>query len=73
MQTRDLGMKIPVVYRSEKEDWIQSMVAAGFGVTFLPEFSAVTPGVLSRSLIKPEVIRARTLLILVPRAPPYKR
>lgn len=29
MQSQDLGIKIPVVYRSEKEDWIQSMVAAG--------------------------------------------
>ncbi len=53
MQSQDLGIKIPVVYRSEKEDWIQSMVAAGFGVTFLPEFSVVTPGVVSRPLIKP--------------------
>jgi hypothetical protein len=30
-------------------------------VTFLPEFSLVTPGVLSRPLIKPEVIRKISL------------
>jgi hypothetical protein len=36
--------------------------AAGFGVTFLPEFSVVTPGVLSRPLIKPEVIREISLV-----------
>jgi LysR family hydrogen peroxide-inducible transcriptional activator len=62
MQSQDLGIKIPVVYRSEKEDWIQSMVAAGFGVAFLPEFSVVTPGVVSRPLIKPEVIREISLV-----------
>jgi LysR family transcriptional regulator, hydrogen peroxide-inducible genes activator len=37
-------------------------VAAGFGVTFLPEFSAVTPGIMSRPLIKPEVIREISLV-----------
>ncbi len=62
IQCQDLGINIPVVYRSEKEDWIQSMVAAGFGVTFLPEFSVVTPGVISRPLIKPEVIREISLI-----------
>jgi LysR family hydrogen peroxide-inducible transcriptional activator len=62
MQSEDLGIEIPVVYRSEKEDWIQSMVAAGFGVTFVPEFSVVTPGVISRPLIKPEVIREISLV-----------
>jgi LysR family transcriptional regulator, hydrogen peroxide-inducible genes activator len=62
IQCQDLGINIPVVYRSEKEDWIQSMVAAGFGVTFLAEFSVVTPGVISRPLIKPEVIREISLI-----------
>jgi DNA-binding transcriptional LysR family regulator len=55
----EIGGKL---FRSENEDWIQSMVAAGFGVTFLPEFSVVTPGVLSRPLIKPEVIREISLV-----------
>jgi LysR family hydrogen peroxide-inducible transcriptional activator len=70
MQSQDLGIKIPVVYRSEKEDWIQSMVAAGFGVTFLPEFSVATPGVLSRPLIKPEVIREISLVSIEGRSWP---
>jgi DNA-binding transcriptional LysR family regulator len=42
-QCKDLGFDLPIVHRSEKEDWIQSMVATGFGVTFLPEFSVATP------------------------------
>lgn len=31
-------------------------------MTFLPEFSVVTPGVVSRPLIKPEVIREISLV-----------
>lgn len=62
MQCHDQGVDIPVVYRSEREDWIQSMVAAGFGVTFLPESSVVIPGVMTRPLTKPEVIREVSLV-----------
>jgi DNA-binding transcriptional LysR family regulator len=45
------------VYRSEREDWIQGMVMAGAGICFLPEFSAVIPGLCTRPLIEPEVCR----------------
>jgi DNA-binding transcriptional LysR family regulator len=62
MQCHDQGVDIPVVYRSEREDWIQSMVAAGFGVTFLPESSVVIPGVMTRPLTKPDVIREVSLV-----------
>ena len=35
-------------FRSEREDWILTMAAAGMGVCFLPEFSNTIPGVISR-------------------------
>jgi DNA-binding transcriptional LysR family regulator len=44
-------------YRSEREDWIQSMVMAGMGICFLPEFSPVLPGLHTRRVIEPEVRR----------------
>jgi DNA-binding transcriptional LysR family regulator len=44
-------------YRSEREDWIQSMVMAGMGICFLPEFSPVLPGLHTRRVIEPEVVR----------------
>lgn len=62
LQCKEQGIDVPVVYRSEKEDWIQSMVAAGFGVTFLAEFSVVIPAVMTRPLIKPEVTREVSLV-----------
>jgi len=44
-------------YRSEREDWIQSMVMAGMGICFMPEFSPVMPGLHTRRVIEPEVVR----------------
>ena len=49
--------KLNVVHASEREDWILNMVAAGLGICFLPEFSAIVPGVLTRPVIDPEVSR----------------
>jgi DNA-binding transcriptional LysR family regulator len=48
-------------YRSEREDWIQSMVMAGMGICFLPEFSPTMPGLHTRRLIEPEVVREVSL------------
>ena len=43
--------------RSEREDWIQSLVAAGMGVCFLPEFSGVMPGLELRPVEDSPVAR----------------
>lgn len=40
-----LGVELPVAFRSEREDWIQTMVAGGFGISFVPEFSPLVPGI----------------------------
>jgi LysR family transcriptional regulator, hydrogen peroxide-inducible genes activator len=47
----------PTAFASEREDWIQNMVAGGFGLCFIPEFSAVIPGIQTRLLVDPEVSR----------------
>lgn len=47
----------PIAFASEREDWIQNMVAGGLGISFIPEFSAVIPGIQTRPLIEPEVSR----------------
>jgi DNA-binding transcriptional LysR family regulator len=44
-EIQQLGMELPVAFRSEREDWIQAMVAGGFGVAFVPEFSPLMPGI----------------------------
>lgn len=55
MQER--GCAVKVVHQSEREDWIQNMVAGGLGICFLPEFSAVVPGVQTRPVVEPEIWR----------------
>ena len=54
-------------YRSEREDWVLTMVAAGLGVCFLPEFSATVPGVIARPVIEPEVYREVCLVTVAGR------
>lgn len=48
---------VNVAYASEREDWIQNMVAGGLGICFIPEFSAVVPGLQTRPVTDPEVWR----------------
>ena len=54
---RDNNAPLIDAYRSEREDWIQSMVMAGMGICFMPEFSPVLPGLHTRCVIEPEVVR----------------
>jgi DNA-binding transcriptional LysR family regulator len=56
-QLRERGVEILRSYRSEREDWIQTMVAGGMGVCFLPEYSATLPGLLTRPVVDPMVSR----------------
>lgn len=54
----------PEPFSSDRDDWIQNMVKAGLGYTFLPEFSVSVPGLPVRPLIDPEIIR-RVYLVTV--------
>lgn len=51
------NVKLYASFRSEREDWVQAMVAAGMGFAFMPEYSVTHDGVLSRPLVDPEVVR----------------
>jgi len=59
---REHGLATRVGFQSEREDWIQMMVAAGFGVCFLPEFSPTIPGVRAQPVSNPEVAREVSLV-----------
>jgi DNA-binding transcriptional LysR family regulator len=47
----------PEPFCSDRDDWIQNMVLAGLGYTFVPEFSVALPNLVVRPLIEPEVTR----------------
>ncbi len=49
-------------FRSEREDWVQAMIAAGMGVAVMPEFMPLNPGIGTRLLAEPEVSRTISLV-----------
>lgn len=61
------GANIVRSYRSEREDWILTMVAAGMGVCFLPEYSNTVPGVISRPVVDPPIQRDISLVTVAGR------
>jgi LysR family hydrogen peroxide-inducible transcriptional activator len=65
-QCRERGFSVEVGFQSEREDWIQMAVAAGFGVCFLPEYSPTIPGVQTR-VVAPEVSREVALVSIAGR------
>ncbi len=54
---RERGAQTNIRYRSEREDWIQSMVLAGMGSSFMPEFLPIYAGLPTRVVIEPKVSR----------------
>ena len=61
------GVSTRVSYSSEREDWIQNMVAGGLGICFIPEYSAVIPGLQVRPVTDPEVTREVCLVTVAGR------
>jgi LysR family transcriptional regulator, hydrogen peroxide-inducible genes activator len=49
------GVNLIKSYRTEREDWILTMVAAGLGVCFLPECAAAFPGIIGCPVVAPSV------------------
>jgi DNA-binding transcriptional LysR family regulator len=61
------GARLVRGFRSEQEDWMLTMVAAGMGICFLPEYSNTIPGVVSRPVIDPSIEREVCLLTVAGR------
>ena len=64
---REQGVNLVKSYRSEREDWILTMVAAGMGVCFLPEYTATFPGVIGCPVVSPSVERDVCLITVAGR------
>jgi DNA-binding transcriptional LysR family regulator len=65
------GVELYARYRSEREDWVQAMVAANLGFAFMPEHSITHPGTIQRALADPHVERTVALATMPgrPQAP----
>lgn len=64
---RSQGSRLMGSFRSEREDWIQIMAAAGMGVCFLPEYSATVPGLVVRHVVEPSTARDVALVTVAGR------
>jgi LysR family hydrogen peroxide-inducible transcriptional activator len=58
------GVDFKQRYTSDRDDWVQCMVAAGLGFTYIPEFAVTIPGLVTRQLVDPEVVRTVCLVTL---------
>jgi DNA-binding transcriptional LysR family regulator len=56
------GIDFQRPYTSDRDDWIQSMVLANLGFTYIPEFAVTLPALVTRPLIEPEVWRTVQLV-----------
>jgi DNA-binding transcriptional LysR family regulator len=56
------GIELKRPYTSERDDWIQCMVLAGLGFTYIPEYAVTVPGLQLRPLVEPEVCRTVSLV-----------
>lgn len=56
------GVSDRTVYRSDRDDWILAMAAAGMGYAFMPEECARHPAIAVRPLIEPEIWREVSLV-----------
>jgi DNA-binding transcriptional LysR family regulator len=66
---RRQGFEPKIAYRSEREDWIQVMVAAGRGVALMPENLHLGHRTLARPLVEPALHREVSLVSVAGR--PY--
>ena len=62
---------VRVRYVGEREDWVQAMVSAGLGMTVMPEFLPILPGIEMRLIVEPEVQRQVSLVTVAGR--PHSR
>jgi DNA-binding transcriptional LysR family regulator len=59
---RSTGHETSAKFASEREDWIQAMIAAGMGCSVMPDFMPLVPGIATRLLVEPEVSRTISLV-----------
>ena len=66
---REQEAKVTTVFRSNRDDWVQSMALAGLGFTFIPEYAVSLPGLCVRPLVEPDIIR--TVQVVTVRGRPH--
>ncbi|MCC7275532.1 MAG: LysR family transcriptional regulator [Alphaproteobacteria bacterium] len=61
------GVAMTCAHRSHRDDWVQGLVLAGFGVAVMPEFSISAIGLKTRVVSDPELTRDVALVTVAGR------
>jgi LysR family hydrogen peroxide-inducible transcriptional activator len=64
---RKEGFEPQIIYRSGREDWVQAMVASGYGITIMPEFTHTGVATIARALVDPDFVRQLSLVTVARR------
>lgn len=56
------GVDLNVVFESEREEWVQTMIVSGAGIACMPEHSPMLPGLVVRPMTEPDVVREIALV-----------
>ncbi len=56
------GVHIKIVYKSDREEWVQMMIMSGAGIACLPEYSPLLPGLRTRPMVEPDIVRDVSLV-----------
>jgi len=64
---REQGFEPRIIYRSTREDWVQTMVASGFGITVMPEFTHTDVATVARPVVDPDLVRQLSLVTVAGR------
>lgn len=62
--SKDREQEMNVVFRSEREDWIQSLIHDGVGVSVIPRYSLLQPELNYRPIVDPVPKRSVELVIV---------
>jgi LysR family hydrogen peroxide-inducible transcriptional activator len=62
--SHECELELNVVFRSEREDWIQTMVHDGVGVSVIPQFSLLEPELDHRPVVEPAMSRTVELAMV---------
>jgi len=60
----DCEFELNVVFRSEREDWIQTLIHDGVGVIVIPRFSLLEPELDHRPIVEPALSRTVELALV---------
>ena len=64
---RKEGFEPRIVYRSAREDWVQTMVASRFGITVMPEFTRTDVATVARPIVDPDLFRELSVVAVAGR------